>query len=577
MLKLDRFDDCLKLGKRIDEAPYCLPDPEILRKSREDRIPEASRNDLQGASSAQPGRLPTPSNSPSSNRRQLTIFKGKKVMLSNDLEIGSHLRGVIEDLIVSGGGSVTGSVYKANSFICQYRESQDYRIASRAGKDVGSLSWLYHLITTNSWTSPMRRLLHYPISKFGLPGFKHFRVSLSNYNGEARIYLENLAKAAGSEFTKTMKPDNTHLITAHQVSDKCDAAKEWNINMINHLWLEESYAKWQVQSLSNPRYAQFPARTNLGEVVGQTPIDKQALEKYFFPPGSDIDEAIDGDALSRPTAVKDHDVLPTKHPRTSGHPSSSALGHEVPIKSMQSDGSTPKASKANRRHTDGGVLRTPANSRFAIGGKENETPSTTGSRSAKDKAVAKLHNLAPDIALFEKERKRVGGVTHGGRKQSEDHAQNGNRKRSISNEGDTDTAADEEAKGAKRVKKAKGLPPPAMRLALSGYKRWLGQQQAKTESEERVSELNLVRAHILIALRYDFERWGYSSFKNTLTAHISPLHASSELRNSFALSPMLLQLSPRIILTTALPRIVDLTQTSIFCKTRSMKSVLAIG
>ena len=53
-------------------------------------------------------------------------------------------------------------------------------------------------------------------------------------------------------------------------------------------------------------------------------------------------------------------------------------------------------------------------------GKENETPSTMGSRSAKDKAVAKLHDLAPDIALFEKERKRVGGVTHGrDRKSSE--------------------------------------------------------------------------------------------------------------------------------------------------------------
>ena len=484
-----RFDDCLKLGKRIDEAPYCLPDPEILRKRREDRIPEVSRTDLQGASSAQPGRLPTPSSSPSSDRRQLTVFRAKKVMLSNDLEIGSHLRGVIEDLIVSGGGSVTGSVYKADFFICQYRESLNYRIASRAGKDVGNLSWLYHLITTNSWTSPTRRLLHYPISRYGLPGFKHFRISLSNYNGEARIYLENLAKAAGSEFTKTMKEDNTHLITAHQVSEKCDAAKEWNINMINHLWLEESYAKWQVQSLSNPRYTQFPARTNLGEVVGQTPIDKQALEKYFFPPGSDVEEVVNGDKASRPMAVKDHNIVQAKASRSSGYPGGSLSGHEVPFRSVQADGHTPKASKLDKRQTDGNSVQTPSNSRLAMGGKENETPSTTGSRSAKDKAVAKLHNLAPDIALFEKERKRVGGVTHGGRKNSEDLTPNGNRKRSISNEQDTDTGADDETKGAKRAKKLKGLPPPTMRLALSGYKRWIG-QQGKKESEERVSEVH---------------------------------------------------------------------------------------
>ncbi|KAL9101485.1 MAG: hypothetical protein Q9163_003256 [Psora crenata] len=478
------FDHCLKLGKRIDEAPYCLPDPEILRKSREDRIPEVTRSDLQGASSVQPGRLATPSTSPSSGRRELTVFKGKTLMLSDDIEIGSHLRGVIEDLIVSGGGCLTGSVHKADFFICHYRESREYRIASRAGKDVGNLSWLYHLITTNSWTSPMRRLLHYPISKSGLPGFKHFRISLSNYNGEARIYLENLAKAAGSAFTKTMKEDNTHLITAHQVSEKCDAAKEWNIHMINHLWLEESYAKWQVQSVSNPRYTQFPARTNLGEVVGQTPIDKQALEKYFFPSGSDVGEGVGDDSVSRPMAVKDHNIAPDKASRPSSRPTSSALGREVPIRSIPSDGSTPKASRVNRRHTDGNALQTPANSRFATSGKENETPSTTGSRSAKDKAVAKLHDLAPDIALFEKERKRIGGVTHGGRKNSEDLAQNGNRKRSMSTDGNTETGVDDDVKVTKRAKKGKSLPPPTIRLALSGYKRWVG-QQGKKESEER--------------------------------------------------------------------------------------------
>jgi len=33
----DRFDDCLKLGKRIDEKPYLLPDPEIFRVRPEDR------------------------------------------------------------------------------------------------------------------------------------------------------------------------------------------------------------------------------------------------------------------------------------------------------------------------------------------------------------------------------------------------------------------------------------------------------------------------------------------------------------------------------------------------------------
>ena len=462
-----------------------------------------------GASSPRPDRLPTPSSSPSANRRQLTIFDGKKVMLSQDLELGSRLLGTIEDLISNGGGMVTGSVYKADIFICHYRESREYCIASRAGKDVGNLAWLYHLITHNTWTSPLRRLLHYPIARQGLPGFSGFRISLSNYNGEARVYLENLAKVAGGEFTKTMKEDNTHLITAHMVSEKCDAAKEWNIHMVNHLWLEESYAKWQLQSVSDPRYNHFPKRTNLGEVVGQTPIDKQAVEKVFFPIGSDVDPSVESDDMPRPMSVKAPKATSSRSMNAiNAHPSRATGSQDVPFRALHPDGLTPKASKENRRHTDSNALRTPAPSRYVGQGKENETPSTTGSRSAKDKAVAKLHDLAPDIALFQKEIKRVGGVTHGGRRSSEDMVPEVNRKRSVSKDEDTDTGADEEIRATKRVKKSKGLAAPSMRLALSGYKGWIG--ASKKEGEERVSIIESLRAmSILKCLRHGFERWEY--------------------------------------------------------------------
>lgn len=473
------------MGKRIDESPYCLPDPEILRKRPEDRIPEAGRPDLEGASSAQPGRLPTPSLSPDKRRRQLTVFNSKKVMLSSDLEIGSHLRGTIEDLITDGGGSVTGSVHKANIFVCQYRDTLEYRIASRAGSDVGNLPWLYHLITHNAWTSPLRRLLHYPIARHGLPGFKDFRISLSNYNGEARVYLENVAKAAGGEFTKTMKEDNTHLITAHMVSEKCDAAKEWNINMVNHLWLEESYAKWEIQTLTNPRYTHFPSCTNLGEVVGQTPIDKQAIERHFFRKGSDIEPSAKSETVENPVEQNSLNTTSSRLQSKNGIKQSGSTKVEdpVPYRTVKHDASTPKASKANKRHNDDSSLKTPANLRHVAEGKENETPPTTGSRSAKARAVEKLHDLAPDIALYEKESKRVGGVIFGGRRSSDDLRSDIGRKRSMSKENDTGTEADEEIRGAKRVKKSK--TPVAMRLLLTGYKKWIG--IPKKENEERVS------------------------------------------------------------------------------------------
>jgi len=487
---LIRFDDCLKLGKKIDERPYILPDPEILRKRPDDPLNPlyvVENTDLYGASSPQAGPLPTPAGSPSPQRRGLRVFMSKRVMLSQDLEIGSRLRGTIEDLIASTGGNVTGSVHKANIFVCHYREGKDYRVASRAGKDVGNLPWLYHLITHNTWTSPLRRLLHYPIARNGLPGFKDLRISLSNYNGEARVYLENLVQAAGGEFTKTMKQDNTHLITAHTVSEKCSAAKEWNINMVNHIWLEESYAKWHIQTLTNPRYTHFPQRTNLGEVVGQTQIDKQAIERYFFPKDYDTESADEEGHLPRPMQQKDRNVSSRNVPNSSAmQHSSSAKPHNAgPSRANFSDGPTPKASKDHRRHGEGATLRTPATPRFIGEGKENETPSTTGSRGAKDRAVAKLHELAPDIALYEKEKKRAGGVIFGGLKISEDRDSNVGRKRSTSKDNESGVD-DEEGREAKRLKKPR--EPPLMRLMLSSYQRWVG--QLRREDEEKASNTN---------------------------------------------------------------------------------------
>lgn len=392
-------------------------------------------------------------------------------MLSVDLEIGSHLRGTIEDLIAGGGGSVTGSVHKANMFICQYRDSLEYRIASRAGSDVGNLPWLYHLITHNAWTSPLRRLLHYPVARNGLPGFKDFRICLSNYNGEARVYLENLAKAAGGGFTRTMKEDNTHLITAHLVSEKCDAAKEWNINMVNHLWLEESYAKWEIQTLSNPRYTHFPSRTNLGEVVGQTSIDKKAIERHFFPKGSNDDSTMEGGNTEK---------APSSSGANLGSPGKGEAA--MPHRPVKSEMPIARPPKLNQRHGVKTTPKTPAPSRYVAEGKENETPPTTGGRSAKMAAAERLHGLAPDIALYEKEKKRVGGVVFGGRRVSDDQRSEKGRKRSMSNDHDAFTEVDEETRGGKRMKKNKA--PASMRLLLSGYRRWI--DSPKKESEERV-------------------------------------------------------------------------------------------
>ena len=369
----------------------------------------------------------------------------------------------LENLVIAADGTVTASIHEADILICQFRDEGDYTTAYKNGLEIGNLAWLYYLITSGCWTSPLRRLLHYPVVREGLPDFKRFRICLSNYSGDARVYLENLAKAIGSEFTKTMTQENTHLITAHTVSEKCTAAKEWGIHVVNHLWLEESYAKWQVQSLTNPRYVHFPARTNLSQVVGQTPIDKEALERSS-------NKGILGHRTLGPAIEARR--FSAKLPTSSGHgpaPSSPVPSAE-PLRPLGSGAATPQASKERRRHNDDNGFKTPAGR--ALHGKENETPSSTGSRKAKDVATSKLHDAAHDMNQYAKEAKRPGGVTHGGRRSTDEVVQDPkpSKKRPKSVDDESGTYVAGKGQILKKVKKSKGLD--TIRLMVSGYERW---------------------------------------------------------------------------------------------------------
>ncbi|KAL9076002.1 MAG: hypothetical protein Q9157_003829 [Trypethelium eluteriae] len=474
------FDDCLKLGKKIDERPYTFPDPEILNsefsgpvlkhRENQDAFVPSRKTDSEG--------LPEgvfPASSPSPSRRALDIFSGQNVKLSQDLDIGLRLRGTLEGLIRSAGGYVTENISSADTYVCQYRDGSDYIHASHAGKSVGSLLWLYHMLKKNTWTNPMRRLLHYPIPRNGMDCFKDCRISISNYTGDARTYLQDLVAASGARFTGNLSQNNTHLITAHTLSDKCDAAREWNVNVVNHLWLEESYAKCQVQTLSNPRYTHFPKRTNLGEVVGKTGIDREVLRQWHSEQGFG----------KSPTKAKANSNMqlqkpsPQKQGQSTEQEQQSFSSSLAELTNDGSEHSTPLTSKEPRARNMTLPTRTPAANKTAAG-KENETPPATGKRGAKERAVNKMHDLAPDIALYEKEMKRKGGVTHGRRRvnESDDVKKgkevNAGRKRSHleSEEDDEDNQGEEVPTTFKEKGKAKrakhSLPPIDHRMLLTG-------------------------------------------------------------------------------------------------------------
>ncbi|KAI1118356.1 hypothetical protein F5Y14DRAFT_400121 [Nemania sp. NC0429] len=483
------FDDCFKLGKRIDEGPYLLPDPEILRVSPDHSIEAQCSPYLDGAITTRPDYMP-----PDVEGRELglTVFKDKKLMLSKDLKLRQRLRDIIAALLANQGGEMTESADECDWLVCRYRDTDEYIRASQLGKTVGNLSWLFYIIQHNAWSNPMHRLLHYPEPRDGIPGFRDMRISVSNYGGEARIYLENLIKAAGADFTKTMKADNTHLVTARDNSEKCEAARDWNIHMVNHLWIEESYAKCEMQALTVPKYTCFPPRTNLGEIIGQTFLDENKLEALYFPGAPEKTTPVPG---RKRKAVDTTDEQPTVEGQGPSETSGRKVRKEFDIMRDTEEENTEMAElplPSKRRPTE---FATPARGRHVRSGKENETPSTvtSSSRSAKDKALGRLSNLAPDIALYEKEKKRGLKDGHGpwGGKRAADliEREHLNRRPALSPTAGEEEEPKVEKRPAKRTKPS--LPEVEVRVILTGFTRWVNDKQKEDADRKKLRDMGI--------------------------------------------------------------------------------------
>ncbi len=107
-------------------------------------------------------------------------------------------------------------------------------------------------------------------------------VSVTHYRGDSRIYLQQLIELMGGSFTRNMKQfSTTHLLVAKPTGVKYEYAQKWGIKCLNHLWLEESYAKWMLQDENNERYAQLPDVSQQLNLIGQTPLDETVLKPFY--------------------------------------------------------------------------------------------------------------------------------------------------------------------------------------------------------------------------------------------------------------------------------------------------------
>lgn len=375
------IDDCLKLRKKLDETPYLLSN-----KINVDDLTKSS-NFLDVVDK----------NSESITAPNGTFLQGKKFYLGSDLELTDRSRDLVSNLITTSGGLIVQDLKKATSYIGKYREGEQYLEASNKLLHVGNLNWIYWMIEHQKWISPFEKLLHYPYVKGGIKEFRDFIIASTNYSGDARFYISRLVEALGATFTSSLKPNNTHLIAAKPTGKKYLGAKQWgSIKIVNHLWLEESYTQWNLQSTDHPRYSHYPRPVNMEDIIGETKLNFDVLKKFY-------------DDGSHNGEISNNFIEDSEGEETTNN------SFLKKVKSVTSDkknlinievDSTPLTPKNNNiiepidRST-----RTPSDENLS---KENISYvgfRQSSARKAKDKASAKLHSDMEDLNLFQKQHK----------------------------------------------------------------------------------------------------------------------------------------------------------------------------
>lgn len=481
------IDDCIKTRRKLDEAPYLLKS-DVSTEEQIEKIEQLDvfEKDYNKATT------------------QKDFLKDKSFYIGKDLEFTERYRELIKTLIRSSGGYISKDLNEASYYIGKYRDGDEYLTASRKDKYVGNINWIFWMVEYQKWISPCVKLLHYPYVRNGLPEMKDLVISSTNYSGDARYYIMKLVAALGAKFTPSLTQQNTHLIAATSKGKKYSYSLRWNLKVVNHLWLEETYQKWRLQPFNHPRYSHYPRSIKIEDIIGETPLDPEVLKSFYET------DYVDAANTSVIEDSEGEDILPTQEEEfESRQPTQFPTQTETlePLISNQQELILPDEPEELEVKEES-VLVKPVKVKKIE--KDSETPSkplnnTTNTlrpssgRKAKDKAAAKLHENMEELNYFQKQHKSKDIPLL-----PDEIKENKKRRESekIGKEAKKVRAVEEDAIGEPTVKKTKKSKPYHINAIATGW-----------EVEFSKNELTLL-SNLGINI--------FSEFKNNVNTIISP-------------------------------------------------------
>ncbi|GAA5854065.1 hypothetical protein JCM8547_008212 [Rhodosporidiobolus lusitaniae] len=256
------------------------------------------------------------------------IFAGLKVYLASDLGLSTSLERALKGAVEAAGGecwsfgvdgereagmrrerarSIGGgmegegdawakrrvaevALKESGLVVMRMREGWEYWTAYDLSLPLGTLSYLYHCLSTSSLPSPLSRLLHYPLPSLdGVPEMRSKVITVSNYAGPARDYVRAMIEVLGAKFEGTMGRQTDYVVSASEYGSKVSHARTWSIPLVTHLWLEACLLSWALIPPSlHPSYtlsgsstsSSSVAETHFTTILGGTGWTRERLREW---------------------------------------------------------------------------------------------------------------------------------------------------------------------------------------------------------------------------------------------------------------------------------------------------------
>lgn len=154
-----------------------------------------------------------------------------------------------------------------------------------------TFDYLFSLLFHKKNNMPYDSLLFYPVNRNPISGMAETLIATTNYTGDSRIYIEELTMRMGGKFSKTMKSTNTHLVASKSVGKKFEFAKSWNVKIVNHMWVEDSFKNWKIMDVSE--YKNLPRDAKGVRLIGD--IEFNGFEYTFEGKNKEQEKVVEHD------------------------------------------------------------------------------------------------------------------------------------------------------------------------------------------------------------------------------------------------------------------------------------------